>query len=83
CPLPVSKQPTSRALFHCGYFATFAADISAPAHKPLPGNDLPSIRFFMFSTGVPEGTLLQIAVVFLQEHFVSRGRSPRINNSWR
>jgi hypothetical protein len=31
----------------------------------------------MFSTGVPEGTLLQIAVVFLQEHFVSQARSAR------
>jgi hypothetical protein len=37
--------------------------------------------FSGFSTGVPEGTLLQIAVVFLQEHFVSHSRSARINNS--
>jgi hypothetical protein len=51
--------------------------MSAHAHKPRSGNDLPIIRFSIFSTDVPEGTLLQIAVVFLQEHFMRQGRPDR------
>jgi len=69
---PVSKRSTSSARFRCGYFTKFTADISAHARKQLRGNDFPFIPFFIFSTDVPDGTLLQIAVVFLQEHFVRK-----------
>jgi hypothetical protein len=64
--------------FHRGYFTTLAADMTAGVHKPLPENDLPVIPYFIFSPDVPEGALLQIAGVFLQEHFVIRRVQHRI-----
>jgi len=67
------ERPFSLCLFHhtrCRYIGT--------AHKPLPGNDLSFITFSSFSTEVPEGALLPIAVVLLQQHFAGRRVQDRI-----